>query len=77
MKTKNMDLLEKLSRKVKTIHSKHRSDKRILENSIEERHKEIKNREIFGQALGNRHSSGKQDQIRCQIVDTRRMSDTL
>lgn len=48
MKTKNIDLLKKLSRKITTIRSRHHSNKRILGKSIEEHPKEIETRETFG-----------------------------
>ncbi len=62
MKTKNIDLLEKLSRKIKTVRSSYRSNKRILGKSIEERPKEIETRETFGHweidtVIGNKTKS--------------------
>jgi len=48
MKTTNMDLLEKLSRKPKTDRPKQRPNKRILGESIDERPEEIDSRDTFG-----------------------------
>ncbi len=48
MKTKNMDLLEKLSRKPKATSQKKCPNKRILGKSIEERPAVIDTRETFG-----------------------------
>ena len=48
MRTKNMDLLEKLSRKIKAVRPGHRPNKRVLGTSIEERPKEVETRETFG-----------------------------
>lgn len=48
MRTKNMDLLEKLFHKVKAKRSGSCPNKRILEKSIEECPKEIEERETFG-----------------------------
>lgn len=61
MRTKNMDLLEKLSRKIKAGRSGHRPNKRVLGTSIEERSKEVETRETFGHwaidtVVGNRPS---------------------
>ena len=47
-KTKNIDLLEKLSRKIKTVRSIYRSNKRILGKSSEEPPKEIETQVTFG-----------------------------
>ena len=43
MKTKNIDLLEKLSRKIKAVRPGHRPNTRVLGKSIEERPKELDN----------------------------------
>ncbi len=43
MKTKSIDLLEKLSRKIKAVRPGHRPNKRVLGKSIEERPKELDN----------------------------------
>ena len=49
MKTTNLDLLEKLSRKpTKKSEKGHRENKRIMGNSIEERPEEVETRETFG-----------------------------
>ena len=48
MRTKNMDLLEKLSRKIKSSPTGLRPNKRILGRSIENRPKEIEERNTFG-----------------------------
>ena len=48
MRTKNMDLLEKLSRKIKKKNPGHRSNRRVLGKSIDERPKAIDSRESFG-----------------------------
>jgi IS30 family transposase len=48
MKTTNMDLLEKLSRKTKPTSQKHCPNKRKLGKSIEERPEQIESRETFG-----------------------------
>ncbi|SIO03405.1 Transposase and inactivated derivatives, IS30 family [Carnobacterium alterfunditum] len=48
MRTKNLDLLEKLSRKPKVLSLKKRPNKRILGQSIDNRPKEIDNRKTFG-----------------------------
>lgn len=61
MRTKNMDLLEKLSRKIKEGRLGHRPNKRVLGTSIEERSKEVETRETFGHwaidtVVGNRPS---------------------
>ncbi|WP_225743711.1 IS30 family transposase [Marinilactibacillus sp. Marseille-P9653] len=48
MRTKNMDLLEKLSRKPKDTSYRGRTNKRILGQSIEQRPTEIDNRQTFG-----------------------------
>lgn len=48
MKTKNIDLLEKLSRKPKSSRRGNRSNKRILGKSIEERPEAVGTRESFG-----------------------------
>ena len=62
MKTTNLDLLEKLSRKPKKLYSTHRSNKRILGKSIGERPTDIESRETFGHweidtVVGNRSKS--------------------
>ena len=43
-----MVLLEKLSCKIKAVHPGHRSNKRVLGTSNEERPKEVETRETFG-----------------------------
>ncbi|AYW46904.1 IS30 family transposase [Tetragenococcus osmophilus] len=48
MRTTNLDLLEKLSRKPKVSSLKKRPNKRILGQSIDKRPKEIDSRETFG-----------------------------
>ncbi|WP_368646214.1 IS30 family transposase [Alkalibacterium putridalgicola] len=48
MRTKNIDLLEKLSRKPKVSAQKKRPNKRVLGPSIDRRPKEIDTRESFG-----------------------------
>ena len=48
MKRKNMDLLEKLSRKIKAVRLGHRPNKRILGTSIEKHPKEVETRDTFG-----------------------------
>lgn len=48
MKTKNMDLLEKLSRKPKDSSYRSRINKRVLGKSIEQRPAEIDDRQTFG-----------------------------
>ncbi|WP_225742864.1 IS30 family transposase [Marinilactibacillus sp. Marseille-P9653] len=48
MRTKNIDLLEKLSRKPKDTSYRGRTNKRILGQSIEQRPPEIDNRQTFG-----------------------------
>lgn len=48
MKTTNLDLLEKLSRKPKVTSQKQRQNKRVLGTSIDERPEEIESRETFG-----------------------------
>ncbi|MGO1356521.1 IS30 family transposase [Alkalibacterium gilvum] len=48
MRTKNLDLLEKLSRKPKASSQKKRPNKRILGQSIDKRPKEIDARQTFG-----------------------------
>lgn len=48
MRTKNIDLLEKLSRKVKSPTQKVRRNKRVLGTSIDERPKSVDTRETFG-----------------------------
>lgn len=48
MKTTNLDLLEKLSRKIKKRDHKPRLNKRILGTSIDERPEVVENRETFG-----------------------------
>lgn len=48
MRTKNTDLLEKLSRKIKSKNLGHRPNRRILGKSIDERPKTIDSRESFG-----------------------------
>ena len=48
MKTKNMDLLEKLSRKPTTSNHKNRTNKRVLGRSIDERPEIVDTRETFG-----------------------------
>ncbi|WP_455709821.1 IS30 family transposase, partial [Marinilactibacillus psychrotolerans] len=48
MRTKNMDLLEKLSRKPKDTTYRSRKNKRMLGRSIEQRPAEIDNRQTFG-----------------------------
>ena len=62
MKTTNMDLLEKLSRKPKRFPFVHRANKRILGKSIDERPEEINNRQTFGHweidtVVGNKSKS--------------------
>ena len=47
-RTKNMDLLEKLSRKPKDTTYRNRKNKRMLGQSIEQRPAEIDNRQTFG-----------------------------
>lgn len=59
MKTKNMDLVEKLSRKTKTTSRKDRPNKRVLGKSIEERPEIVDTRKTFGHweidtVLGNK-----------------------
>ncbi|HFN2080424.1 TPA: IS30 family transposase, partial [Enterococcus faecium] len=48
MKTKNMDLLEKLSRKPKSSRHGNRPNKRVLGKSIEERPEAVGTRKTFG-----------------------------
>jgi len=48
MKTKNMDLLEKLTRKTKETQKKARRNKRVLGESIENRPTSVDSRESFG-----------------------------
>lgn len=48
MRTKNLDLLEKLSRKPKVSSQKQRPNKRIFGQSIDNRPKEIDSRKTFG-----------------------------
>lgn len=62
MKTTNMDLLEKLSRKIKPINKQNRRNKRKLGPSIDERPEEIESRETFGHweidtVIGNKTKS--------------------
>ena len=48
MKTTNMDLLEKLTRKPRRVKKEQRSNKRILGQSIEKRPADVDSRETFG-----------------------------
>src|SRR5699024_1987025 len=49
MRTRNIDLLEKMTRKPRTDqHPNHRQNRRILGTSIEERPEEVDTRETFG-----------------------------
>ncbi|MDN4642359.1 IS30 family transposase, partial [Agreia sp. PsM10] len=48
MKTTNLDLLEKLSRKIKKLDHKPRLNKRILGTPIDERPAVVETRETFG-----------------------------
>jgi len=48
MKTKNIDLLEKVSRKQRTDSPTHRENRRVLGPSIEERPEEVDSRKHFG-----------------------------
>lgn len=62
MKTTNMDLLEKLSRKPKRLKQEQRNNKRVLGKSIEERPESVDNRETFGHweidtVIGNKEKS--------------------
>ena len=62
MKTTNLDLLEKLSRKPKKLYSTARPNKRILGKSIDKRPTDIDSRETFGHweidtVVGNRLKS--------------------
>lgn len=62
MRTKNIDLLEKLSRKIKNPSQKVRRNKRVLGTSIEERPQSIDTRETFGHweidtVIGNKTKS--------------------
>lgn len=71
MRTKNLDLLEKLSRKTKGTKQKHRLNKRVLGKSIEQRPAEIENRETFGHwevdtVVGNK---AKSDAVLLTLVE--------
>ena len=62
MKTKNMDLVEKLSRKTKATCRKNRQNKRVLGKSIEERPEIIDTRKTFGHweidtVIGNKNKT--------------------
>src|SRR5690625_3016399 len=48
MKTKNIDLLEKVSRKQRNDSPTHRENRRVLGPSIEERPEEVDSRKQFG-----------------------------
>lgn len=48
MKTKNIDLLEKVSRKPRSDSPTHRENRRVLGPSIEERSEEVDSRKTFG-----------------------------
>lgn len=70
-KTKNMDLLEKLSRKPRRTERGHRPNKRVLGRSIEERPEAVQARETFGHweidtVVGNR---AKSDAVLLTLVE--------
>ena len=67
MRTKNMDLLEKLSRKIKAGRPGHRPNKRVLGTSIEERSKEVETREHS--VIGQSTQSWETDQVGCRAAD--------
>jgi len=48
MRTKNIDLLEKVSRKPRNDSPIHRENRRVLGPSIEARPEEVASRKIFG-----------------------------
>ncbi|WP_208559376.1 IS30 family transposase [Marinilactibacillus kalidii] len=71
MRTKNMDLLEKLSRKPKDTSYRSRINKRILGQSIEQRPEEVDNRQTFGHweidtVVGNK---AKTDSVLLTLVE--------